>query len=398
MNWMTVLGLSSTLGSFSPENEKNITSSSLETVSWSEPILAWKKDVTPDQENATNVESSAIAIWKDEIYFGVSHRKGIVILDRYNGESIGVLETKASVQSRPTVVGSKIFAADISGTIYSWDLESKKELWTVALNAPVNTEMSLYEEQLFVATNSDVVYSLSLDGEVLWRYAHRADPSRKGKLQLLGAAKPLAREKDVVLGFSDGAVVRLNRNTADILEQVWNGSGRYPDIIAQPTDLKDGVLVSGFEKPTWKQVNQTTSWEQAIGGNHSALVLEEQNGVMVLHPGGDGILRKIDSTSGTVLWSWDSDTGSALTMPQITSSGVFISSSVGGLWLIDPSTGEEEWSYQTDYMFAGAMHAPLIVENQIFLLNKSGFLMVFSPLEDKKFPCPDLYCQWMTNE
>lgn len=396
MSWMSILGLSA---NFVSKDIETYSKERAEDVSWSAPILSWKKDVTPDQDNATNVESSAIAVWENELYFGTSHRKGVTILDRRNGENIGILDTKASVQSRPTIVNSSdsstILAADISGTIYAWDAKTKNELWTVALNTPVNTEMTLYQDQLFIATNGDVVYSLSLDGEILWRYAHRADPSRKGKLQLLGAAKPLARQKDVVLGFSDGAVVRVDRKTADILEQVWNGSGRYPDIIAQPTDLKDGVLVSGFEKPTWKQVDKSVRWEQAIGGNHSALVLEEQNGVLVLHPGGDGILRKIDSTSGSVLWSWDSETGAALTMPQMTSSGVFVSSSVGGLWLIDPSSGEPIWTYQTDYIFAGAMHAPLIVDDQIFLLNKTGILMVFSALQEKSFDCPDIYCQWV---
>lgn len=390
MNWLTVLGLSSNLAPAALEKEI-----SSEVTTWSEPVLAWKKDVTPDQDNATNVENSAIALWKNELYFGLSHRKGVSIVDRRNGETLGHLETKASVQSRPTVTETMVLAVDISGTIYAWDLVSKTELWKVELNAPVNTEMTFFQDQFFVATNSDVVYSLSTEGEILWRYAHRADPSRQTKLQLLGAAKPLARENDVVLGFSDGAVVRVDRETSDIIEQVWNGAGRYPDIIAEPTDLKTGVLISGFEEPTWKQANSAVSWEQSIGGKHSAMVLDEQNGIMVLHPGGDGILRKIDSTSGATVWSWDSESYASLTTPQISSQGVFVSSSAGGLWLIDPSTGEEKWSYKTDYLFAGTMHAPLVTDEQIFMLNKTGILMVFSSIEDKAFTCPDMYCQWI---
>ena len=66
MNWLTVLGLSSNLTLAPAALEKK---NSSEVTTWSEPVLAWKKDVTPDQDNATNVENSAIALWKNELYF-----------------------------------------------------------------------------------------------------------------------------------------------------------------------------------------------------------------------------------------------------------------------------------------------------------------------------------------
>ena len=399
-DWLSVLGL---IGyqSVNPILETERSPSSTDMVVTA-PILRWRVDVTPDQENSTSVEYSAPNVCGDTVFVGLSNHAGLQGYNMQHGYRTYNLSTDASVQMRPTVHNKKMVVADLSGTVYAWDCtsfssveSSQPSLWKTELQIPINTDIVVNDSMLVVSTNGNVVYALNWQGEIIWRYEHRINASRKGNLQLFGAAKPLLTDGYVVVGFSDGSVASLDSRTGTVISTAWNGAGRYPDIIAQPLQTAMGVVVSGFEQPTWQEHTGTIGWQHTFGATHSSILLSENNGVYLVHPGSDGVLRKIDSTSGTVVWEWDSGLQSALSTPVILADGnMLLSSSTGGMYIVD-GQGKLIWRDLRTYSIAGIMQAPLVYGKQIFLLTKSGFLEMHENLSEKPSLCRDVYCQWL---
>ena len=366
------------------------------------PVLEWRLDVVPQLQNSTSVQYSGVSKHKDLLYLGTSNRSGILMVDHRYATPVGRLTTEAPVQAQPTVlqIGSttQLIAVDLSGEVYSWSVSTDEDIqadskiltlqrpdsdrsvdhtlnWSVSLDIPVNTPIETDGKSIFVSTNNDIVYSLDLDGNILWRFAHRVSPTRKGNLQLFGAGRPLVEDDSIVVGFSDGAVLRLTKLDGTIVEKVYNGEGRYPDVIAQPTSIQGGILVSGFEQPSYKEHQESILWSKAFGAVQGSLVdPNEGNNTLVYHAGSDGLLRKIDTTSGAVLWDWDSETSASLTAPVWLNEQLLIASHVGGLYIIDPTTGDEVWRSRLEHRQSGYMQPPLVDECTVHVLSVKGFL------------------------
>jgi outer membrane protein assembly factor BamB len=185
----------------------------------------------------------------------------------------------------------------------------------------------------------------------------------------------LLDNQEIVVGFSDGAVLRLDSSNGSVLERVYNGKGRYPDIIAQPIVVQGGVVVSGFEQPIWKQNVEDILWQEDFGSVQGGLIaLDEANNTMIYHPGADGVLRKIDTTSGAVEWSWDSEKGTALTSPQRVLNHLLVASHSGGLFMIDSESGNEVWRTRADFQHTGILQSPAMEDCALTVLTRTGFL------------------------
>lgn len=393
MGWLQTLGL--LWVSTTPPVEKAPSNRSLH-----EPVLKWRLDIVPDLQNSTSVQYSGVSAYNELLYLGTSNRSGVLLVDHRYGVRVGRLSTLAPVQATPTILNvngrDQLFAVDLSGMVYAWELptnspqvmtdsqQSKPKsdrsldhqvLWETSLDIPVNTPIQSDGENLFISTNNDIVYALDLDGKVMWRFAHKVSPTRKGNLQLFGAGNPLILEDSIVVGFSDGAVLRFSKKDGAVLERVYNGDGRYPDVIAKPAVIQGGILISGFEQPSYKEDKEGVIWSQSFGSVQGAIVDPvEGNKTLVYHAGSDGLLRKLDTTTGSVLWEWDSDTGAALTEPLWFEGQILIASHVSGLFLIDSSTGKESWRTRLHHRQTGYMHTPLLHHCSMYGITTKGFL------------------------
>lgn len=410
MSWVQTLGFLGWSGATTTLSDDHHQAQDDHSTELHEPVLKWRLDIVPDLQNSTSVQYSGVEAHKELLYLGSSNSAGVLMVDRRYGVRVGRLDTAAPVQAKPTVIAvqstedssqERLFAVDLSGVVYGWTLPSSVEellleqdeqhkslsdrstdhtkLWETSLSIPVNTPIETDGTYLFVSTNNDVVYTLDLDGNIIWRFAHKVSPTRKGNLQLFGAGSPLVEKDSIVVGFSDGAVLRLSKTEGTVLEKVYNGDGRYPDVIAQPTAIQGGLLVSGFEQPSYKENQETVIWSQSFGAVQKALKDPfEGNGTLVYHAGSNGLLRKLDTTTGTVLWEWDSKTGAALTSPQWFGTELLVASHVSGLYLLDANTGEEIWRSRLNHRQTGYMQSPSQTGCALHAVTAKGFLEEYS--------------------
>jgi len=373
-DWMTTQGFRSVTGELGPHRlSPPDTAGSFDGA----PVVNWRVRLpTPPHASATHTERSGPVLSGERIYVGAAGDDGLMVLDRRDGSLLWRMPATAPVQASPVVSGERVFFTDVSGTTYCFPTDGDEALWSHFSGAPLLSPPTVEGGTVYVANVDGQVYALSAeDGSLLWRYAHRTDPGRLAELELYGAPSPVLAGEMLLTGYSDGAVIALRASTGDPLWTRRVGEGAYPDLIAEPAVRESDLLIAGYSEPliSMDRETQAVRWRLDVGGPHPVV----ESGELLLHSGGDGILRALDALTGDLKWEWDSTTESALTRPIPTAAGVLVGAAAGTVYLIDPETGEERWDYDPGYFLSGVTAAPAVEGRQAVVLTNAGNLVSF---------------------
>ena len=355
------------------------------------PIPNWV--VQLPKTSSLNSEFSRPVLHGDYIYVGSSQEAGLLIYERSSGALLDRLDIESPVQGEFQIVDERIFIADTAGTVYSFRLDGRL-IWKRATQAPILSNMTIESDRILVQNVDDVMLALNIDtGDLIWRYAHKTDISRRRDMTLYGASVPFRHENFIYGGFSDGAIVQLSEQDGSVENIRWIGEGRYPDIIAAPTLIENQLIVSGAEMPLSGQSLslQEEFWQIDVGSNHEVVPLDE---LSFLHSGSDGILRAIEKRTGAELWRWDSEIQAALSEPVVSEMGILVGSSGGTVYCIDPQSQELVWQFQPDHHISGFQHSPVIEGRDIVWLSNSGFLYAYRFLAPAHENCTGIFCSW----
>ena len=369
---MVTLGLLSATGGWGPYELSPTPPASFD----GPPVEQWTVPLPgPRLSSASHTELGAPVILGEEIFVGSAAADVLLVLDRRDGRLLRELEAAGPVQASPVVVDDRIYFSDSSGTTWCYPLTGSVPFWSHYSGAPILSPPTVTPDRVYLANVDNLVYALErADGELAWRYAHRTDPTRTAELELYGAPSPVHAGEEILAGFSDGALISLSADTGDPQWSRRVGEGAYPDLIAPAMVLNDEIIVAGYSEPLLAMDRETQSvrWRMDIGGPSEAV----SDGERLVHGGGDGILRSIDSQTGDLLWEWDSDTGASLTRPVPTEAGLLIGASAGSVYLISDD-GELLWSYDPGHFLAGITSAPAVDGRQAVVLTNAGNLISF---------------------
>ena len=276
--------------------------------------------------------------------------------------------------------------SDAAGYTWRYGAGADQERWSHFGGAPVAARPTVFDGVVYVANVDDVVYALSLeDGELIWRYERPPDPTRESELTLFGAPPPVVSGDQLLLGFSDGSLVSLDRGSGELSWERRVGEGRYPDLIGQPVVDGGDVFLAGFSEPLVSLDLKTRNvrWRLDVGGASAPLV----DGAVLFHGGTDGKLRAIDRLTGAVIWTWDSETSGALTSPVAVAGGLLVASSDGGLYIVDRDSGEPIWTYEPLHLMDGFSATPLVIGRQLVAVSNAGTVIsMLAPLENPPPP------------
>jgi len=221
------------------------------------------------------------------------------------------------------------------------------------------------------------------NGTLLWQYQRKPDLTREAELTLFGKPPAVIDGDRAIFGFSDGAVVVLDREKGDELWSRRVGEGRYPDLVAAPIVHGGTLFSAGYYAPLMAldPADGTVRWRVEVGAAWAPLAVDRDGTTWLYHPGGDGKLRAFDAATGAEVWSWYSGDVAALTTPILTEAGLVVGSSEGGVSLVDPDTGKTRWNYRGETLLSGVSAMPVVHGRQLAFVTNAGFLYSLRSLE-----------------
>lgn len=349
----------------------------------SAPVAHWAVELPGGKLNAaTHAERGGPIIVGTSIFVGAAAGDALYELARHDGHLLRRFPANSSVESEPVVTAEHVFFSDTGGRSWCYT-RAGEEVWQHQARAPILVRPTLDGGQVFLTTVEDEAFALdSLTGKALWRYRHPKDLTREAELKLYGAPAALVEARQVLFGFSDGALAAIDRDNGDIIWTKRIGEGRYPDIVATPTSDQNDFYVGAYYEPLVALDKQSLNvrWRLDLGAAAASIIDDNDDDPILYHPGRDGVLRAIAVSTGAVSWEWDSDTNGALSRPLLTAAGLLTTSSEGALYLVDRDTGEEIWRYHEALQLSGVTAPPAIDGRQmVFVTNAGKIYSMLSP-------------------
>lgn len=344
------------------------------------PYPHWSRALPGGRMNAaSHAELSRPVVVGEGILMGSAAAESLFLLSRRDGSVVRSFPAAASVDSEALVIGDYVFFSDTGGYTWCYKLDGT-EVWSHQGNAPILVRPTFFEGTLYVTNVDDLVVALDAGtGELSWRYQQKPDLDRTAELALYAAPPAQVVGDEVLVGFSTGDFVGLDRKTGDLQWSQRIGAGRYPDIVAEPSVSGDLILVSGYFEPlvALDRLTKRAQWSLEKGSAAGSLIADRDGTAVVYHPGTDGVLRAVDVKSGDMVWMWTSGQSGALTTPVLTDAGIIIGSSSGTVHLLDADSGAHHWSYDPGVVMEGVTSAPVVDGRQMIFASNAGILYSF---------------------
>lgn len=355
------------------------------------PVMQWSRHLPGKKVNAaSHAERSRPVVQGPHLYLGTAGSRELFVLNRRDGSVVRTYAAEGAVESEPILGEDRLWFTDTTGATSCYSVQGEL-LWRHQGGAPLPTQPTQSGDMLLLRNVDDLVYALDRhDGSLIWRYQHPKELDRPSELTLYAAPAPVVAGSVVMLGFSDGSVVGLDLEGGDLLWETSVGEGQYPDIVAPVAARKGLVYASGYTGPlvALEAENATVRWRFDAGTASASIfhTLPDETEAL-LHPGTDGVLRAFDAQDGTLLWSWNSGRGGALTEPIPTEAGLVVGSGLGVLAIVNPDVGETVWTWREDFTLQGVAAPPAIDGRQMFVVSNSGRLYaMLSPQEPPVAP------------
>jgi outer membrane protein assembly factor BamB len=341
------------------------------------PVPHWVVDLPGGTLNAaTHTERARPVVLDQSIFIGSAAGDALYELSRADGTLVRSFSANSSVESEALIGDKHIYFADTAGTTWCYT-RTGDLVWSHQASAPIIVEPVMQDERLFITTVEDQAFAINVrTGKLIWSYQQPKDLMREAELKLYGAPSAVVEDKLVLFGFSDGAIVALDAKDGTHSWTKRIGEGRYPDIVATPILTEQDLYVSAYYQPllAMDRASQNVRWRLEYGAASKALIHNQDDTELLYHPGRDGKLRAIATSTGAETWLWDSDTNGALSAPQITPAGLLVTSSEGSVYLLDPATGIESWRYHEPLLLSGITASPAIEGRQLVFVTNAGKL------------------------
>ena len=280
------------------------------------------------------------------------------------------------------IVGDTLVVSSGFGFVAAMDPETGEEKWRRALGSPVTGAPTVRSGQVFVVTQNNEVFALSLEtGAVTWDDQAIAESAR-----VLAAPSVAAIEDLVVAPYSSGEVIAyLASNGRRLWNDALNRTGRFTpistinDIAARPI-LNGGLVFAASQSGVMVAIDGRTGqrvWGQAIGSLYAPAIIGEY----IFISGVQGQVACLTRETGAVIWATQLEQFKkekkkrgriSYAGPVVANNRVLLASSDGELIAISPQTGEETARIDLgDPVFI----EPIAVGDKLIILTDEGRLI-----------------------
>jgi outer membrane protein assembly factor BamB len=276
----------------------------------------------------------------------------------------------------PTVSGARVYAADRSGSVWAFELESGKKIWRhktgVALSAGPGA-------------GGGLVLVGSSEGELVALDAENGEPRWQIEVPSEVLSVPQVYEGVVIVQTVDGSISALD---ADNGERLWIYDRTVPVLTLRGTStplVDGGVVMAGFasgKMVALEVANGREVWDAAVAVPHGRTELQRMvdldanpvvSGGILYASSYQGRLVAVSLQDGRMLWNRDM---SAYAGIAVDSSQVFVSDADSEVWALDRRNGGAMWK-QAD-LRNRSLTGPAVIDDYIAVGDFEGYVHLLS--------------------
>jgi len=269
--------------------------------------------------------------------------------------------------------GDAVVAVDSEGEVNSYDANTGKRRWRVALKVPVATGVGGGEGLILVGTKKGQILALDEStGALLW----------KVKLTSEVLAPPKATQGIVVASTSDGRMTGLSKTDGQVL---WNYQRAVPLLSlrgASAPVLAGDKVIAGYAngklvalsiidgKVIWEKSvaipRGRTELDRLVDIDADPVVVNNTVYVVAYH----GRVAALSLDDGTILWTRDMSSRSGLDVAI--NDAVYVSDDEDNVWALQDGSGDSLW--RQTRLLRRKITAPVIVGENIIVGDFEGYV------------------------
>ena len=333
-----------------------------------------------------NNDSGSLLVFENYVFF--SDEKGkIYKFDTISQKIIWELKIyESSYNDYPKNIalflnGDVLYAADNLGFIYSIDVQAGKTIWQQNYGIPFSSHLNFHKGVLYVVNQNSRLYAFNpSDGQKIWSFESLSGlikPSRSSNISLYDNKLLFSNDVgDITAIDLDQQVIIWTKN---ILSQNTISNNLVFKISNILVDKKDVYVSSNsgdffnfnLETGEIKWSHKLSSIQNHVSTDKYLFVLTE-----------NGFVIAFNKLNGTILWSLnlaklskDKKVSLDYYGLLLASNNLYATSSNGDIYKISAIDGK----YVTHKKINNDLsRAPIIVDNKIFILNRSSELIILN--------------------
>lgn len=274
-------------------------------------------------------------ILTDKMVIAANSIDGVTAFDRASGRQLWRFDVKDGVEGGAELADGILYFGSGDGHLYALQPESGSILWTYPLKAEGIAEPLVHGGTLYILAGNNVAHALNAKtGKLNWVYNRR----EASNLSVRGGSQPAVVGDLVLIGFSDGALVALNKSSGAVAwEANLNRNKRFRDVDATPVIDGNTVYVSSYDGALYA-LNSSDGkilWTIDDGGYEQVLIV----GSHLFYSTTTGKTMALDKGSGKILWTKENPNGIG-TAPVLYRNVVVVGEMAGTLRFLDGRSGE----------------------------------------------------------
>ena len=300
----------------------------------------------------------------------------VASVDKATGKLLWQVQASNSITAGPAADDEYVVLSSRAGIVSALNCKNGHLLWQYALPSETLSPPAVGFGMVIVKTISGEVVAINAaTGHKAWTY-QITEPN----LILRGGSQPQITRHAVVLGFSNGKIVKLSLRQGSLLWQqtiaIPTGGfaiERMVDINANPVVQDEDIYSVTYQGKIAKLSLRTGHQDWAR--NLSSFTGMSINGQTVVVTDTNSLVWAFNATNGDVRWKQDLLKFRNITAPASLDNNIIVGDQEGYLHVISKADGHQVARVKVSR--AGILSTPKVDNDVIYVLTKDGYLAAY---------------------
>ena len=275
-----------------------------------------------------------------------------------------------------------LYAADNLGIIYSIDTETGNVIWKQNYGIPFSSHLNFYKGILYVVNQNSRLYAFnSIDGEKIWSFESLSGlikPTRSSNISIFDNKLLFTNDiGDITAIDLSQQIIIWTRNISSQNSTISN------NLVFKSSNIlidKRDVFISSNNGDLFNFDIETgeAKWSKKLLSINNHITTDKYLFVLT----DNGFVVALNKTNGTILWSTNLSkfSNENKSIPSfhgllLGSNNLYATSSQGDIYKISANDGKYISHKKIN---SNLSRAPIIVDNKIFILNRSSELIILN--------------------